>query len=161
MKKGFTLVEVLIVVVIIAILASLIVPRMLMQTDKAKAAEALQMLGAMKRAAERAYDFHGGFNDGAYIFSDPAGGMISGDWGDLGLTGLDKSKDWSYEYSSYADYWYVQAWSADGVHNLYYVFDPIGACCGGTSARPGVWGCDGTLFKNRYDSGGNVIGCTI
>ena len=59
MKKGFTLVEVLIVVVIIAILASLIVPRMLMQTGKAQAAEALQIVGTITRALQRQYDFHG------------------------------------------------------------------------------------------------------
>ncbi len=90
-KKGFTLVEVLIVVVIIAILASLIVPRMLAQTEKAKAAEALQMVGAIKRAAERYYDFHGNFGTvGSAIQSDPTAGYTGpGRWENLGLTGIE------------------------------------------------------------------------
>jgi prepilin-type N-terminal cleavage/methylation domain-containing protein len=48
--KGFTLVEVLIVVIIIAILAALVVPRFLSQPEKAVLAEANQMLGAIARA---------------------------------------------------------------------------------------------------------------
>ncbi|OQA39842.1 MAG: Fimbrial protein precursor [Candidatus Omnitrophica bacterium ADurb.Bin314] len=49
-KKGFTLIEVLIVVVIIAILAALILPRMTAQTERAAIAEAQQMLGTLRRA---------------------------------------------------------------------------------------------------------------
>jgi len=103
-KRGFTLVEVLIVVVIIAILASLIVPRMLMQTEKAKAAEALQMVGAIKRAAERYYDFQGTYilpGDVFEVCSDPwdeGFDKNESSWQDLGLTGIDKSKNWKYRY---------------------------------------------------------------
>ena len=49
-NKGFTLIEVLIVVVIIAILAALVVPRFMSQPEKAVIAEANQMLGAISRA---------------------------------------------------------------------------------------------------------------
>ncbi len=84
MKKGFTLVEVLIVVVIIAILASLIVPRMLMQTGKAQAAEALQIVGTITRALQRQYDFHGSFELPNGSIQTIAGiGLTSGDWTDL------------------------------------------------------------------------------
>lgn len=60
-RKGFTLIEVLIVVVIIGILASLILPRMLAQTDKARAAEAIQILGAVSRAQMAYADAKGSY----------------------------------------------------------------------------------------------------
>ncbi|MFZ5802581.1 MAG: prepilin-type N-terminal cleavage/methylation domain-containing protein [Candidatus Omnitrophota bacterium] len=48
-KKGFTLVEVLIVVVILALLAGLVVPRLLSQPEKAIIAEAQHTLGIIRR----------------------------------------------------------------------------------------------------------------
>ena len=48
--KGFTLIEVLIVTVIIAVLAGLTIPRMLPRTESAFVAEAQQVLGNIKRA---------------------------------------------------------------------------------------------------------------
>lgn len=57
--KGFTLVEVLIVVIIIAIMASLILPRMVAQPEKAYLAEAQQMLGVIKRAQQTYCDVSG------------------------------------------------------------------------------------------------------
>jgi prepilin-type N-terminal cleavage/methylation domain-containing protein len=51
-RRGFTLVEVLIVVVIIAILAALILPKLLSQTENGYIAEAQNMLGTMRRAQD-------------------------------------------------------------------------------------------------------------
>ena len=51
--RGFTLLELLMVVIIIAILASIALPQYLKATEKARAAEALQVLGAMRSAAAR------------------------------------------------------------------------------------------------------------
>lgn len=48
-QKGFTLVEILVVVVILAILAALILPRFLSQPENAFIAEANQTLGALRR----------------------------------------------------------------------------------------------------------------
>lgn len=53
-KRGFTLLELLMVVIIIAILASIALPQYLKATEKARASEALSMLGAI-RAAEFRY----------------------------------------------------------------------------------------------------------
>ena len=118
-KKGFTLVEVLIVVVIIAILAALIVPRMLAQTEKAKAAEALQVVGAIKRAAERYYDFRGtSVLPQGNIQSNPGSGLVSGNWTDLGLSGIEKSKDWRYDYYGYATSFSLVAYRYSGGTNL-------------------------------------------
>ncbi len=47
---GFTIVEVLITTVMVAILASLVVPRFINQNEKAIASEAVAIMGAIKRA---------------------------------------------------------------------------------------------------------------
>jgi prepilin-type N-terminal cleavage/methylation domain-containing protein len=49
-QKGFTLIEILIVVIILAILASMVLPRFLNQTESAYVAEAQQVLGVLRRA---------------------------------------------------------------------------------------------------------------
>jgi general secretion pathway protein G len=51
-KKGFTLVELLVVVAIIAILAAALVPRLLGYTDRARQARAMSDLGTMKTVIE-------------------------------------------------------------------------------------------------------------
>ncbi len=55
-KRGFTLIEILIVVVILAILAAMILPRMIMQTENGYIAEAQQNLGAIRSAMVTAID---------------------------------------------------------------------------------------------------------
>lgn len=54
-KKGFTLIEIMIVVVIIGVLASLALPKLGNQVKKAAAAEAFSMLGSMVRASSNCY----------------------------------------------------------------------------------------------------------
>ena len=101
-KKGFTLVEIMIVVVIIAILASLIVPRMADQVEKAKVAEGLQMFGTIQSAVESRFERIEKYavastkiqTDGSGAYS----GNQSGDWSTVGVQGPEKSKNWSYYY---------------------------------------------------------------
>jgi prepilin-type N-terminal cleavage/methylation domain-containing protein len=54
--QGFTLIEVLIVVVIIGVLAALVIPRFVAAPEKAIAAEANQMLGSLIRAQQARID---------------------------------------------------------------------------------------------------------
>ncbi|MFH1800193.1 MAG: prepilin-type N-terminal cleavage/methylation domain-containing protein [Candidatus Omnitrophota bacterium] len=60
-SRGFTLIEVLIVVVIIGVLAALIIPRFLTAPEKAIVAEANQMLGSIIRAQQANIDTGGTF----------------------------------------------------------------------------------------------------
>jgi len=53
MKKGFTLLELIIVIIVLAILASLAMPRYIRTTERARAAEALQMLTVLRGSMER------------------------------------------------------------------------------------------------------------
>jgi len=54
MKKGFTLTEILIVVIILAVLAALVLPRFMAQDERGIVAEAVGMLSAI-RQGEAAY----------------------------------------------------------------------------------------------------------
>jgi prepilin-type N-terminal cleavage/methylation domain-containing protein len=55
-KKGFTLIEIIIVIVILGVLATLAVPRITAQIEASRAAEAVNIMGVMKRAALNCYD---------------------------------------------------------------------------------------------------------
>ncbi len=59
--KGFTLIEVLIVVVIIAVMAALIVPRMSAQRERGIVAEATQTLSAIRQSQEAYYLENGSY----------------------------------------------------------------------------------------------------
>ncbi len=58
MKKGFTLLEVLIVLVIIAVMAGLAAPAYVAGAEKSRKMEAIQMLGTFRSAQQRYYTGH-------------------------------------------------------------------------------------------------------
>ncbi|MBU9888430.1 MAG: prepilin-type N-terminal cleavage/methylation domain-containing protein [Candidatus Omnitrophica bacterium] len=85
-KNGFTLTEVLMVVVIIGVLSSLIIPRFTAQPERANAAEAAGILGAI-RQGELAYRL----DTGVYL--------APGNWALLGLDNPNSAK-WTYTVDS-------------------------------------------------------------
>ncbi len=54
-NRGFTILEILIVVIIVAVLASLALPRMGSMIERARATEALSILASVRLAMERCY----------------------------------------------------------------------------------------------------------
>lgn len=82
-KRGFTLLEILIVVIIVGILGSLALPRFIGAVEKARAAEAFANLGSLRNSLNRYYlerqSFTTNFNlldmgDPNSISSDAQGG---------------------------------------------------------------------------------------
>ncbi len=55
-QKGFTLIEILIVIVILAVLAAMVLPRMLIQTENGYISEAQNIMGALRSAEITATD---------------------------------------------------------------------------------------------------------
>lgn len=66
-KTGYTLAEILIVIVIIGVMASLALPRFMGQTEKAKTAEAINMLSVIRRSMLQYADANANTFTGAVI----------------------------------------------------------------------------------------------
>ena len=83
MKKAFTLIEIIIVIVIIGILATVALPRVTGQIEVARSAEAINMFGAIRRAAINCVDM-------SNATGLPAGANVASanclTWSQLGMT---------------------------------------------------------------------------
>jgi prepilin-type N-terminal cleavage/methylation domain-containing protein len=134
-SKGFTLFEVLMVVVIIGILATLVVPRILVQTEKALAAEALQMVGGIQRALQEKYDLTKSYGSNTDIVSDGGGcyfGLTQGAWTEIGIKGPEFSKQWSYWLHRDGDY-YIEACNNAGGNDMIIYSNGSATCSGSFS----------------------------
>ena len=69
LSKGFTLVELMVVIVIVGILSSIALPNFLSQQNKAKMTESTAKMSAILKAAHAEYQFGGGDSD-AWLVHD-------------------------------------------------------------------------------------------
>lgn len=116
-RKGFTLVELLVVVAIIAILAAALIPRLLGYTDRARQARAMSDLGTMKTVIETYTADQGNGVYPSIKTSDPnyVGTILKNggiNWLDANTAGGIKDP-WGYPY------YYDVATDANG--NVHYV----------------------------------------
>ena len=141
--RGFTLIEILIVVVIIAILAALIIPRFLNQPERAVVAEANQMLGAIGRAQNTYVDSGAG---AAWVALD----ATAATWNKIGMQ-LPATTNFTYTCSTTV----CTAARAAGSGN--YATDQITITyvAGGSP----TWLCTGGSGTNKY-SANTTGGCT-
>lgn len=71
MKKGFTLLELIIVVIILGILVSIAIPRFTGGTEKSRITEAISLLGSLRPANER----YAAGNSGSYLVNGTCTGL--------------------------------------------------------------------------------------
>ena len=69
MKKGFTLLEVIIVIIIVGVLTSLAMPKLFSMVEGAKAAEAISAIATIRSAMERCYLMRGGRYGACALFN--------------------------------------------------------------------------------------------
>ncbi|MBF0484970.1 MAG: prepilin-type N-terminal cleavage/methylation domain-containing protein [Candidatus Omnitrophica bacterium] len=85
-KKGFTLIEVIIVIVIIGIMATLALPRITGQLNSSQAAEAMQMFGALRRSAMNCFDV-----------ANATTNTLCDTWAELGMTAPSANSKFTYQ----------------------------------------------------------------
>ena len=98
-KKGFTLVELMVVIVIIGVLAAVAIPKMMAATNKAKAGEGPQILSAISRMEAS----HKAENDVYVAAPAPtaAGKAVANDgWYELGFDQKPFSRYFSFEVAA-------------------------------------------------------------
>jgi len=89
-KNGFTLVELMVVIVIIGVLAAVAIPKMMAATNKAKASEGPQMIGSI---ANLEHAFCAEY--GVYAELEESG--EDSVWTAIGMSGIPTSKNFIFE----------------------------------------------------------------
>jgi prepilin-type N-terminal cleavage/methylation domain-containing protein len=66
-QKGFTLVELMIVVIVVGVLAAVAIPMYTLASEKAKASEAVAALGSIRTAMRSYYAEHGTYINASFV----------------------------------------------------------------------------------------------
>ncbi len=120
-QEGFTLIELMVVILIIGLLATIVVQNLRGATDKAKRIKAEADISALKTALDRYY-----LDNGYYPSSDqglpalvsaPSNGKIPADYPPGGYIEKIPNDPWGnpYVYQSDGDNYVLKSYGADGV----------------------------------------------
>lgn len=109
-KKGFTLIELIVVVIVIGILATIAIPQYLKATEKAKGGKARNAMGLIAQA-EKLYRA----DSDTYIASGT--GSFAGDFEDyVELNEVDGDTDWTYAVTGDASTFIITATRSSGAY---------------------------------------------
>ncbi len=120
-ESGFTLIELMVVILIIGLLATIVVQNLKGATDKAKRIKAQADISALKTALDRYY-----LDNGSYPSSDqglpalvsaPQNGKVPADYPPGGYIERIPNDPWGnpYVYQSDGDNYVLKSYGADGV----------------------------------------------
>ncbi|HVC45270.1 MAG TPA: type II secretion system major pseudopilin GspG [Candidatus Binataceae bacterium] len=120
-ERGFTLIELMVVILIIGLLATIVVQNLRGATDKAKRIKAEADISALKTALDRYY-----LDNGSYPTSDqglpalvsaPTNGKVPADYPDGGYIEKVPNDPWNtpYFYQSDGNSYVLKSFGADGV----------------------------------------------
>ncbi len=120
-QEGFTLIELMVVILIIGLLATIVVQNLKGATDKARRIKAQADISAFKTALDRYYLDNGSYpttDQGlAALVSAPSSGKVSADYPTGGYIEKVPNDPWGtpYVYQSDGDSYILKSYGADGV----------------------------------------------